>query len=242
MQASSSTSSSRSFIRTLNFKGLYNGVGSVIITTIPASALFFVAYENAKWELSHLFNQPFTQLTSSCLAELIASIAIAPADTIKQRAQIESNQKSSLSIATSFFKSPSAWSDVKYGYKAVVIRNLPITAAYFPLYENLKLNLENRYQISKPYAALVSGGLSAIPLALITTPLDVIKTRIMLNQVDSHDKSNLMKVGLSISRTQGFKFLFKSAWLRISVAGIGAGLELGCYEYAKKHLRNFSDE
>ena len=255
MQATSKT-----VINPFDIKGLYNGVGSVIISTLPAckfihifilcifvyhmclwitsAALFYLAYENVKAELTPYVNAPISQFTASIIGELLACCAIAPADTIKQRAQIESHQQSSYKVAKKVFSQPTVWTDVRSGYKAVVLRNLPVTAAYFPLYEYIKLKCQLNYNLSVPLSALLSGGLAAIPLAIITTPLDVIKTRIMLGQRSDGNSSGIFKIGLQIVRNEGYKILFKSGFLRATGAAIGAGLELGCYEWTRISFRS----
>lgn len=236
MQASSTIA------KPFEFKGLYNGVGSVILSTLPASALFFLAYENAKSELSKYVNAPTAQLTASILGELLACSAIAPADTIKQRAQIQGNQLSSFQVAKIVFSQKSAWSDIKSGYKAVVLRNLPVTAAYFPLYEWLREKIEKDFEMSKPNAALFAGGFAAMPLAVITTPLDVVKTRIMLGQGIDSNRKGVFSVGLHISKTEGIRTLFKSGMLRGLGAAVGAGIELGCYEYTRKYFKLYTEQ
>jgi solute carrier family 25 S-adenosylmethionine transporter 26 len=80
------------------------------------------------------------------------------------------------------------------GYAALAGRNLPFTAMQFPMFERLKLSIrEYRDQRglttgtiweSGTITAFSAGSAGAIA-AVITTPIDVVKTRIMLSAVDN---------------------------------------------------------
>lgn len=75
------------------------------------------------------------------------------------------------------------------GYAALVARNLPFTALHFPLYEHLKAGIHaNRKakgiakgtMLEKALVTAVSAGSAGSIAAVVTTPIDVVKTRIML--------------------------------------------------------------
>ncbi|SAM81134.1 related to PET8 protein, member of the mitochondrial carrier (MCF) family [Ustilago bromivora] len=76
------------------YGGLYQGVGSIIIATLPAAGLFFTTYEETKSLLasssSPLANAPpaLSHMLASSAAELVSCIILAPAEIIKQRAQV----------------------------------------------------------------------------------------------------------------------------------------------------------
>jgi solute carrier family 25 S-adenosylmethionine transporter 26 len=80
------------------------------------------------------------------------------------------------------------------GYAALAGRNLPFTAMQFPMFERLKLSIReyrDRRGLttgtiweSGTITAFSAGSAGAVA-AVITTPIDVIKTRIMLSAVDN---------------------------------------------------------
>ncbi|KAM7207132.1 mitochondrial carrier domain containing protein [Naviculisporaceae sp. PSN 640] len=129
------------------FRGLYQGIGSVIFATLPAAGLFFITYESVKSNLQSglpsSIPKPFIHATASCTAELASCIVLAPAEIIKQNAQmLQRSSGSSGKWATSvealrtIRHGPSGmlgnlWS----GYMVLVARNLPYTAINFPLFE-----------------------------------------------------------------------------------------------------------
>ena len=76
------------------------------------------------------------------------------------------------------------------GYTALAARNLPFTAMQFPMFEYLKQsalayrerrNIATGTLLEKGLVTAVSAGTAGSIAAVITTPIDVVKTRIMLS-------------------------------------------------------------
>jgi len=84
-------------------------------------------------------------------------------------------------------------------------------------------------------AASVSGSLAAT----ITTPADIVKTRVMLGGVDLRNNSGL-DVARAIVREKGIRGLFRGGMLRATWAALGSGLYLGSYEVTKVWLKDRS--
>lgn len=81
------------------------------------------------------------------------------------------------------------------GYTALAGRNLPFTAMQFPMFEHLRTYI-HAYRRRRGVATgslwetalvtAVSAGSAGSVAAVLTTPIDVVKTRIMLSAADSH--------------------------------------------------------
>ncbi|TPR01878.1 Casein kinase II subunit beta [Aspergillus niger] len=75
--------------RKLLFRGLYQGVGSVILATLPASGAFFTTYEGLKHTLTtnpttqSLLPVPIIHSLSSCTAESVSCFILTPAENNK---------------------------------------------------------------------------------------------------------------------------------------------------------------
>jgi hypothetical protein len=94
----------------------------------------------------------------------------------------------------------------------------------------------------------ISAGLAGSVAAVITTPIDVVKTRIMLAAGDSGDqkpskaflghKSRLsaLAVGRDVYLQEGFRGLFKGGALRAGWTALGLGLYLSAYESGRLYL------
>lgn len=140
-------------------------------------------------------------------------------------------------------------------------RNLPFTAMQFPVFEALKKRLLDRE--SSPLRTGVSAGVSAgaagCVAAVITTPVDVVKTKVMLSAGQSGgsssagergwdtketgkgqvlgERKSVLVVVKDVVREEGLKGLMRGGALRGGWTALGSGLYLGSYEAAKVWLR-----
>ncbi|WPG99734.1 Hypothetical protein R9X50_00255300 [Acrodontium crateriforme] len=189
------------------FKGVYQGVGSVILATLPSSGAFFTTYEGIKytlennspqWGSGHLLPTPLIHATASGVAELVSCAILTPAEVIKQNAQMVDNSRTdrprvnaTLETAKRFRSNPIAlWR----GYTALASRNLPFTALQFPMFERIKEAIKSHREengtrtntiLETGTITAISAGLGGSIAAVVTTPIDVVKTRIMLAAADS---------------------------------------------------------
>ena len=189
------------------FRGVYQGVGSVIIATLPSSGAFFTTYEgvksglesrNPQWHGSNVLPQPMIHSMASGTAELVSCAILTPAEVIKQNAQMVDNSKNdgpkvnaTIQTLKRFRSNPLAlWR----GYTALAGRNLPFTALQFPMFERIKFSI-GRYRdergirtntlLESGLITAASAGTGGSIAAIITTPIDVVKTRIMLSAAQS---------------------------------------------------------
>ncbi|TKA82889.1 hypothetical protein B0A55_01173 [Friedmanniomyces simplex] len=206
------------------FRGVYQGVGSVIIATLPSSGAFFSTYEGIKSTLekrnpqrngSKLLPQPLIHAVASGTAELVSCAILTPAEVIKQNAQMVDNSNASrprvnatLVTMKRFRSNPLAlWR----GYTALASRNLPFTALQFPMFERIKQSVR-RYRddrgirtntlLESGMITAVSAGTGGSIAAVVTTPIDVVKTRIMLAAAQSAAEDQ-KPVADSVKQTKG---------------------------------------
>ncbi|EME87453.1 uncharacterized protein MYCFIDRAFT_209511 [Pseudocercospora fijiensis CIRAD86] len=190
------------------FRGVYQGIGSVIIATLPSSGAFFTTYEGVKSVLTDVNptydgNKPFVptpliHAAASGTAELVSCAILTPAEVIKQNAQMVDNSNkdrprvnATMQTIKRFRSNPLAlWS----GYSALAARNLPFTAMQFPMFERIKeairrdrneRGIRTNTLLESGVITAVSAGTGGSIAAVITTPVDVVKTRLMLRAVES---------------------------------------------------------
>lgn len=174
--------------------------------TIIAGA-FFTTYEGVKSVLGkhnptygngHLLPQPVVHSLASATAELVSCAILTPAEVIKQNAQMVDNSSAdrprvnaTLQTMKRFQSNPLAlWR----GYTALAGRNLPMTAIQFPMFERIRDSIK-RYRneqgtrtgsiYESGLITAASAGSAGSVAAVITTPVDVVKTRIMLAAAES---------------------------------------------------------
>jgi solute carrier family 25 S-adenosylmethionine transporter 26 len=105
-----------------------------------------------------------------------------------------SQQNATLQTLSKFRTNPLAlWR----GYAALAGRNLPFTAMQFPMFERLKVGIKEYRDrrgltrggiVESGVITAVSAGSAGAVAAVITTPIDVVKTRIMLAAVEDTPK------------------------------------------------------
>ncbi|KAK1463899.1 hypothetical protein CMEL01_12660 [Colletotrichum melonis] len=268
------------------FRGLYQGIGSVVLATLPAAGIFFATYESMKKTISStdLLPQPFVHASASAIAEMGSCLVLAPAEVIKQNAQMlrkQDNSSNGTRRSTSLealqrVTSSGAQRRLFSGYTALVARNLPFTAIQFPIFEHVRKTVwtsrsqgraEGNEQglVETAVVTGTSAGAAGAFAAFITTPSDVVKTRMMLSAGEagdnSHSHSNSspshveksasprskpkrgsLEVTRDVYQRHGVRGLFRGGGLRAVWTAVGSGLYLGTYEMSKVWLTRGKDE
>lgn len=150
------------------------------------------------------------------------------------------------------------------GYTALLARNLPLTAMQFPIFEHLRSRLwatrprrEPGHQRILETGAIagMSAATAGAIAAFLTTPSDVVKTRMMLltghgNDGDAVGKGEKIRtaaeqrpwqVAKQIYAEAGTRGLFRGGGLRSTWTAVGSGLYLGTYDAAKLWLTGGKD-
>ena len=226
---------------------------------MPSAASFFIVYDGVKRELigadTPSAQQAYAHMLASSSGEIAACVIRVPTEVIKQRAQ-----------AGLFGGSTSlAFQDIlglrrTHGYTTMsrelyrgggvtIMREIPFTIIQFSLWEYFKTSYSDR-QRSKTgrQAGLVTAGESAIfgsisgaIAAGLTTPLDVLKTRIMLARREtspSSERAGPAKALQQIWTQEGAAGLFRGFWPRIGWISTGGAIFLGTYQYVYNVLES----
>jgi solute carrier family 25 (mitochondrial S-adenosylmethionine transporter), member 26 len=230
--------------------------------------------------------QPAIHSISSGGAELVSCAVLTPAEVLKQNAQVFNQRRDragqkgaspTLEVVRQFRRHPAK---LFRGYTALAARNLPFTGLQFPMFERLKayfLDRRKRRTLQKGKVqaegnanananvdgiferariTALSAALAGTGAAWITTPIDVVKTRIMLGAGDeakntrpdaldggngaksrpAEGRQGAIDVVRQILRTEGIRGMFRGAILRSLWTAFGSGLYLGCYEGGRHYL------
>lgn len=125
------------------------------------------------------------------------------------------------------------------GASACLLRDVPFSAIYFPTYNHLKRDMFGETQQKKLgiIQLLTAGAIAGMPAAYLTTPCDVIKTRL---QVEAR-KGDVVYNGLTdcarkIWKQEGFRAFFKGGPARILRSSPQFGFTLAAYEVLSKLL------
>lgn len=244
--------SSTGFLSSGGFSGIYRGVGSAIIGSAPGAALFFCTYESTKSILTarrearaaagkHVgdWEAPAEHMLAASLGEVAACAVRVPTEVVKQRAQAVQHPSSlaSLQAILSLRKSVGVrgvWMELYRGWGVTIMREVPFTVIQFPLWEAMKgyrRKMTGRTQ-DVAWESGLAGSAAGAVAAGITTPLDVLKTRMML----AKQKTALVPLLREISRDSGPRAFFAGIGPRILWISIGGAIFLGSYQWAYNTL------
>ncbi len=222
---------------------------------------------------SPLVPLPLIHSVASSAAELVSCFILTPAEVLKQNAQMVQQSSSqttkafdggaTMTALKRFRKPGQLWT----GYTALAARNLPFTAMQFPMFEHFKIRIKEYRQrhgtsrgtlTENALVTAVSAGTAGSIAAVITTPIDVVKTRVMLAAGSEGEQSKsssaskdlggksapksgrrgALAVGRDVLRREGFKALFSGGALRAVWTALGMGLYLGVYESGRAYLED----
>ncbi|XP_021725390.1 S-adenosylmethionine carrier 1, chloroplastic/mitochondrial-like isoform X4 [Chenopodium quinoa] len=192
-------------------KGLYSGLAGNLAGVLPASAAFLGVYEPTKQKLLRLLPENLSavaHLTAGAVGGVAASLIRVPTEVVKQRMQ--TGQFASAPDAVRLIVAKEGFKGLYAGYRSFLLRDLPFDALQFCLYEQLRIGykLAAKRELNDPENAVIGAFAGALTGA-ITTPLDVIKTRLM-TQGSANQYNGIVDCLKTIVREEGAPALLKT--------------------------------
>lgn len=221
----------------INFKGLYSGLAGNLAGVLPASAVFVGVYEPVKQKLLKTLPENFSaiaHLTAGAIGGIAASLIRVPTEVVKQRMQ--TRQFASAPDAVRLIVSKEGFKGLYAGYGSFLLRDLPFDAIQFCIYEQLRIGyrLAAKRELNDPENAVIGAFAGALTGA-ITTPLDVIKTRLMV-QGSANQYKGIFDCVQTVIREEGASALLKGIQPRVLWIGIGGSIFFGVLERTKRYL------
>lgn len=185
-----------------------------------------------------------SHMVSASSGEIAACLVRVPAEIVKQRTQ-----------AGVLGKNATSWANFQYlvknksgegvlrglyrGWNTTIMREIPFTVIQFPLYEKLKKvwSSYGNAEVSLLEGA-VCGSIAGGVAAAATTPLDVIKTRIMLHK----ERIGISTLVRQILAEEGPRVFLNGIGPRTCWISAGGAIFLGCYELVHTNLSILADK
>lgn len=211
------------------------------MASAPLASLFFVTYDTMKDLTKDTFGSPVaSHMVSASCGEVAACLVRVPAEVIKQRTQAGvvgvGNRASSIANFRYLLQNRLGEGIVRglyRGWNTTIMREIPFTVIQFPLYEFLKKKW-SQYDntellvLKGALCGSVAGGVAAAA----TTPLDVIKTRIMLHR----ERVGVIPLVKSMVKEEGYGVFLNGIGPRTCWISAGGAIFLGCYEMVHANL------
>jgi solute carrier family 25 (mitochondrial S-adenosylmethionine transporter), member 26 len=179
-------------------------------------------------------------MLAASLGEVAACAVRVPTEVVKQRAQAAqfASSRAALGHILSTYRGTRLVRELYRGGGITLLREIPFTIVQFPLWEALRARHAEHFGVAGGGAAIgagpsaVYGSIAGAIAAGVTTPLDVIKTRLML----ATERVSAIEMSRRIVSESGIGALFAGSGPRIAWISIGGFVFLGSYQWAYNTL------
>ncbi|XP_064643384.1 electrogenic aspartate/glutamate antiporter SLC25A12, mitochondrial-like isoform X3 [Lineus longissimus] len=121
------------------------------------------------------------------------------------------------------------------GARACFLRDIPFSAIYFPVYAHGKVLLANENGYNGPISLLAAATFAGAPAASLTTPADVIKTRLQVKARGGQTVYNgVFDAARKIYAEEGMRAFWKGAPARVVRSSPQFGVTLMTYEVLQR--------
>lgn len=221
--------------------GFYSGVSAVIVGSAASSAVYFGTCEFGKSILSK-FDYPSLLIppTAGAMGNIISSAIMVPKELITQRMQIGAQGRSWQVLIRILEKD--GVMGLYAGYFATLLRNLPAGVLSYSSFEYLKAAVLSKTNSNnlEPIQSVCCGALAGAISATLTTPLDVVKTRLMtqvqgeaVNKVSAAMYSGVSATIQQILQEEGWIGLTRGMGPRVLHSACFAAIGYFAFETAK---------
>ncbi|XP_052858866.1 probable mitochondrial glutathione transporter SLC25A40 [Drosophila gunungcola] len=242
---------------------LWSGLGPTLVSALPSTIIYFVAYEQFKAKYlqmyeRHLNRSPESRqldlrdtkmslplvipMMSGVTARICAVTGVSPIELVRTKMQA---QRQTYAQMLQFVRNVVALQGVWglwRGLRPTILRDVPFSGIYWPIYEYLKQQLGQRSQPSFSLSFL-AGVLAGSVAALVTTPFDVVKTheqiefgeRVIFTDSPARDfgkKSTYSRL-TAIYRVHGVRGLFAGCGPRLLKVAPACAIMISTFEYSK---------
>lgn len=218
-------------------KALYAGLWGNLVGVAPSTAIFMAVYEPIKQAVHNRSSSDkrhiLAPLVAGASSGLAASLIRVPTEVVKQRMQ--SGEFVSAVKAVQGIVGREGFKGLFAGYGSFLLRDLPFDAIEFVSYEQMKraygVTLGGKREINPAETAAMGAAAGAIT-GILTTPFDVLKTRLM-TQGSSGTYKNVGDCAAKIWQQEGWKTFFKGWEPRVLWISIGGCVFFSALEASK---------
>lgn len=237
----------KSIVKSEGPLGLYRGIGAMGLGAGPAHAVYFSVYETCKEKMggNRRGHHPFAHAASGVLATIASDAVFTPMDVVKQRLQLRNSPYGGVMDCIKRILREEGFRAFYASYRTTVVMNAPFTAVHFATYEAVKkiLNRISPENATEEHLLvhIGAGGAAGALASAVTTPLDVVKTRLQCQGVcgaDRFSSSSISDVVGKIVRKEGPSALMRGLKPRILFHTPAAAICWSTYEASKTFLHN----
>ncbi|XP_002961989.2 uncharacterized mitochondrial carrier C8C9.12c [Selaginella moellendorffii] len=238
-----------SIMRLEGLAGFYRGLGAMVLGAGPSHAVYFGCYEffKEKFGGNRDGHQPLAHMASGACATVASDTVLTPMDVVKQRLQLSRSPYQGVADCVARIYRSEGLAGFYASYRTTVLMNIPFTGVHFAAYEAAKKILSELYpdQAGDDHLLthVAAGGTAGALASGITTPFDVVKTRLQCQGVcgaTKYSTSSVTQVVKEIVRHEGSAALFKGLKPRVLFHTPAAAISWSTYEAGKSFLQSWN--
>ncbi|KAG6435789.1 hypothetical protein SASPL_100666 [Salvia splendens] len=223
-----------SILKLEGLAALYRGIAAMGLGAGPAHAVYFSVYESCKSLGTP--NSPIAHAASGVCATVASDAVLTPMDVVKQRLQLKGSPYKGVCDCVKRVMVEEGFGAFYASYRTTVVMNAPFTAVHFATYEAAKRGLMAEGEDESLVVHAAAGGAAGALAAVVTTPLDVVKTQLQCQGVCGCDRlssSSIMDVIGTIQRKDGYRGLMRGWIPRMLFHAPAAAICWSTYESVK---------
>lgn len=235
-------------------RGLYRGVIPGVIGIVPAAAVYMLTFQALKARLTRRLPRArnVAIALAAGLGDVAASLVRVPCEVLKQRLQV--GVYTDLAHALGHVSTRASPLRLYTGLSAQLARDVPYAAVEFVFYENLKAyvlrvrgrdadrdghvqSLQLQQTRLSRWQSFAVGGASGAAAAVVSNPMDVVKTRLMTQVRVAGAPVRYRGVAhalLTVAREEGVGTFAKGIAPRIAAKTLQSAMFFAAYEALKK--------
>lgn len=228
--------------------GLYKGLIPQLVGQVPEKAIRLFIVDRIR-SLSATDGVNYSiELLAGLAAGANQVLITNPAEIVKVRMQVQGQEyaKKKADAAATTAKPKGAMSilrelGIKGMYKgasACFLRDVPFSGIYFGSYAWLKEQLRTGNEPLHSIELFFCASLAGVAAASLTTPADVLKTRMQVEAKKGEGYANLRDCYRRVTTTEGYKALWKGVVPRVLRSSPQYGVMLFSYELLQRLFNN----
>ncbi|XP_058443144.1 calcium-binding mitochondrial carrier protein Aralar1 isoform X1 [Malaya genurostris] len=226
-------------IRHEGFLGLYRGLVPQLMGVAPEKAIKLTVNDLVRDKLTDKQGQipRWGEVLAGACAGGSQVIFTNPLEIVKIRLQVAGEIAGGAKVR--------AWTVVRElglfglykGARACLLRDVPFSAIYFPMYAHTKAAFADEQGYNHPLSLLVAGAIAGIPAASLVTPADVIKTRLqVVARTGQTTYNGVIDATRKIMAEEGPRAFWKGTVARVFRSSPQFGVTLVTYELLQRML------
>eukprot|EP00616_Rhizochromulina_sp_CCMP1243_P016584 CAMPEP_0118974326 /NCGR_PEP_ID=MMETSP1173-20130426/11191_1 /TAXON_ID=1034831 /ORGANISM="Rhizochromulina marina cf, Strain CCMP1243" /LENGTH=344 /DNA_ID=CAMNT_0006924043 /DNA_START=9 /DNA_END=1043 /DNA_ORIENTATION=- len=221
---------------------LYKGLFGSLVGQIPYGTLTFGSYEVYKETLAARFPSMALgprSFLAAVLGDLTGSIWLCPSEVVKQ--QLQGGVHANLGSAINAIWKSKGLSGFYQGYAGQIARDVPFRAVQLVSYEltkqtylNFRKKDQSESQQLEAWEGAIVGAVAGSFSAAVTTPLDVLKTRLMTGS--AYGATGVIRAARLIAAKESPAALFKGMVPRVVYVGPSCAIFFMVYELVHRNF------